>query len=258
MVDLPVRDATWWAVVNATVHQGTWHVLGDGVGIWRIPIGECSNHTGKSEECIRQCIVQFQQQARQQEDVGVCTELQLCTELHTKVNTTTGECEPINYEFVESSKSREQTSDANNGHVEPLGGDVSDCDTDSSSDDTPDVLEYVRKHPFPSYEAMENEIAIYVRHRGGPYFVLGDYGPETHDECARMYSSGFLNREIDIAVGKAIARQGGVTAMQAAFYVMSNCTPLSHAAVPDVRYASRLIQWHWDGIVAPDGNVWGT
>ena len=135
--------------------------------------------------------------------------------------------------------------------------DCKDTESESSSDDDPDnVMAYVKKYPFPSYAEIERAIESYVHRHGGPLLLIGDYGPVTHDECAKMYANGFTDRNIAYEAGTAIALQGGFTAMQAAYQVMRDFTPLSHAHSHDVRTSPVIVKYHWDGIKTAEGITW--
>ena len=101
----------------------------------------------------------------------------------------------------------------------------------------------VQDHPFPSYKDMMNKM-LQIKEL---FVMCSEYGEANHERVKAMYESS-IDKDTCIKAGKAINKAGGLTAMQACYYILFHFIRGFPAYCPEACYKVREVQSYWDGI----------
>lgn len=105
-------------------------------------------------------------------------------------------------------------------------------------DEDEPIINFVKAHPYPSYEEMVNIIGKDDR-------TYAEYGEKNHELCKKIYEN-ITDSKIVADCGLAINEMGGFQAMSANYKVLLMYSPFREATNPNVRSAPKQVCSHWD------------
>ena len=106
-----------------------------------------------------------------------------------------------------------------------------------------EVEDYVKSHPYPSFDEMERRI---LKARRMDWWA--EYGGDNHLCCKIIYENS-CDEDIVRRMGEKINEMGGFQALQANYHVLSHLLGLRN---PDnkvsVQTIPRVIEMFWNGV----------
>jgi hypothetical protein len=133
-----------------------------------------------------------------------------------------------------------------------------ESESDESSDDEElreqqEYQTFVAANPYPSYGEMTRKMMEFVQDRSRDsefrshvFTWMSEYGEPNHRMCQELYEHIHDDARCK-AVGQRIYDRGGMTALQANFYIVRNFAPSAQAR-HDIRAASGLLNYHFNGV----------
>ena len=73
------------------------------------------------------------------------------------------------------------------------------------------------------------------------------FSANEHDSAERIYNSAF-DKEVCTAVGRSVAKAGGIDAMRRVYYAAVELSDLGQASAEDRAMGGLLLSVAWDGI----------
>ena len=104
------------------------------------------------------------------------------------------------------------------------------------------IREYIKTHPFPSYDVMRKAIL-----KQNEIDWLAEFG-EYNYNCLKICYENILDDAICKKMGQLIHARGGFTAMQENYETFKYLSPLAQSLNIAIRTAYKCLEYSWEGV----------